>query len=90
MTKPVNHSYEASSLEPNSHNYEACMLQLLKPVCLEPVLHNERSHHSKSAHDNEEKTPLTANRESLPATMMTNHSQKIKQANKYFFKKGLC
>ena len=32
----------------------------------------------KSAHDNEEKTPLTANRESLPAATKTKHNQKIK------------
>ena len=90
-TKPVHHNYEASSLEPKSHNYEACMLQRLKPVCLEPLLHNKRSHHNESAHDNEEKTPLTANRESLLAAMKTNHSQKIKQAYKAFFlKKGFA
>ena len=28
-------------LEPTSCNYRACVLQLLKPVCLEPVLCNE-------------------------------------------------
>ena len=31
------------------------MLQLLKPTCLEPVLHNKRSHHNeKHAHRNKE------------------------------------
>ena len=33
--------------KPVSHNYWACMSQLLKPVGLEPMLHNKRSHHSK-------------------------------------------
>ena len=36
-----------------------------KPVRLEPVLHNKRSHHNeKPAHRNEEKPPLAATRES--------------------------
>ena len=29
---------------------EISLLQLLKPVCEEPVLHNQRSHRNKSAH----------------------------------------
>ena len=54
-TKPVCHNYWACALEPESHNYWACVPQLLKPACLEPVLHNERSHHKeKPAHSNEE------------------------------------
>ena len=43
-TKPVRHSYWACTLEPVSHNCWAHVPQLLKPVHLEPVLHNERSH----------------------------------------------
>ena len=55
-TKPMLHNYWACALEPTSHNYwahapqllkpmcsRACMLQLLKPVCLEPMLWNKRS-----------------------------------------------
>ena len=66
-TKPVRHNYWASALEPASHNYWACALepaihkywvrmpQLLKPMRLEPLLHNKRSHHNeKPAHRNEE------------------------------------
>ena len=54
-TKPVRHNDCACALEPASHNYWARMLQLLKPVRLEPVLHNKRSHHNeKPAHRNEE------------------------------------
>ena len=30
--------------KPMYRNYQACMLQLLKPACLERVLHNKRSH----------------------------------------------
>ena len=53
--KPVCHNYWAWALEPVSHNYWARMPQLLKPVCLEPVLHNKRSHHNeKPTHCNEE------------------------------------
>ena len=53
-TKPVRHNYWACALEPTSHNYWAHVPQLLKPVRLEPVLRNKRSHHNKSAHYNEE------------------------------------
>ena len=43
-TKPVHHSYWACALEPVCHNYWGCMPQLLKPVHLEPMLRNKRSH----------------------------------------------
>ena len=42
-TKPVHHNYWACALEPASHNYWAHVPQLLKPVRLEPMLHNKRS-----------------------------------------------
>ena len=55
-TKPIHHNYQACVLEPASHNYWARMPQLLKPACLEPMLHNKRSHRNeKPAHCNEEK-----------------------------------
>ena len=41
--KPVCHNYWACALEPASHNYWAHIPQLLKPVCLEPVLRHKRS-----------------------------------------------
>ena len=54
-TKPMCHSYWACALESVSHNYWAHMLQLLKPVHLEPVLRNKGSHRNeKPAHHNEE------------------------------------
>ena len=54
-TKPVRHNSWACALEPASHNYWAHVLQLWKPVCLEPVLHNKRSHRNeKHAYRNEE------------------------------------
>ena len=44
----------AHALEPASHNYWAHVPQLLKPDCLEPVLHNKRNHCSeKTEHNNE-------------------------------------
>ena len=53
-TKPVRHNYWACALEPASHNYWARVPQLLKPVRLEPVLRNKRSHHNeKPVHRNE-------------------------------------
>ena len=54
-TKPVHHNYWACALEPASHNYWAGVPQLLKPVCLEPVLYNKRSHlNEKPEHRKEE------------------------------------
>ena len=54
-TKTVHHNYWACALEPASHNYWTHVPQLLKPVLLEPVLCNKRSHHNeKLAHRNEE------------------------------------
>ena len=54
-TKPVRHNYWACALQPVSHNYWAHEPQLVKPVSLEPVLRNKRSHRNeKPAHRNEE------------------------------------
>ena len=54
-TKPVRHNYWACALEPTSHNYWAHMPQLLKPMRLEPVLPNKRSHRNeKPMHRKEE------------------------------------
>ena len=53
--KPVRHNYWTGTLEPVSHNYWAHVPQLLKPVCLEPVLCNKRSHcNEKPVHRKEE------------------------------------
>ena len=76
-TKPIRHNYWACALESVSYNYWAHEPQLLKPTCLEPVLHNKRSHRNeKPVHRNEEKPPLTATRESPRAATKTQHSQK--------------
>ena len=47
-TKPVGHNYWACALDAGSHNYGAYVLQMLKPVSLELVLSNKRSHGNKS------------------------------------------
>ena len=63
--------------KPVRHNYWAHMLQLLKPVCLEPVLCNKRNHRNeKPTHRNEEWPPLTATRESPRVATKTQCSQK--------------
>ena len=46
-TKPMCHKYWVHALESTSHNCRAQVPQLLKPVCLEPVLCNENSHPSE-------------------------------------------
>ena len=55
-TKPVCHNYWSQCpLGPSNHKYWACVLQLLKPVRLEPVLHSGGSHQNeKPTHRNEE------------------------------------
>ena len=54
-TKPVYRNYWACALEPASQNYWAHVPQPLKPMCLEPVLHNKRSHRNeKPVHRDEE------------------------------------
>ena len=54
------------------------MPQLLKPVCLVPVLCNKRSHcNEKPMHGNEEWPPLAATRESPRTETKTQHSQKL-------------
>ena len=54
-TEPMRHSYWACALDPASYNYWAHAPQLLKPVRLEPVLRNKRSHRNKKpVHHNEE------------------------------------
>ena len=76
-TKPVHHNYWACALEPASHNYWARVPQLLKPMHLEPVLRNKRSHRNKKpAHSNEEQPPLAATRESPREAKKTECSQK--------------
>ena len=58
--KPMCHNCWAYTLEPMSHNYWACMPQLLKSVCLEPMLHNKRSHcNERPAHCKEGWPPFT-------------------------------
>ena len=54
-TKPMHPKYWACAVEPVSHNYWAHVPQLLKPMHLEPMLRNKRSHRNeKPAHRNEE------------------------------------
>ena len=45
--KPMFCKYEASALESKSPNYWICMLKLLKPMCLEPVIPQERGQHNE-------------------------------------------
>ena len=53
-TKPMHHNYWACTVL-MSHNYWAGVLQVLKPMRLEPMLHNKRSHRNeKPVHHNKE------------------------------------
>ena len=53
--KPVCLNYWAHTLGSASHNYWAYILQLLKPGCLESVLHNKRSQHNEKPKHHKEK-----------------------------------
>ena len=54
------------------HNYCARVMQLLKPVCLQPALHNKRSHpNERPTHCDEEKPQLTSTEESPHETART-------------------
>ena len=78
-TKQVRHNYWAGALEPASHNYRACMLQLPKPVSLEPVLHNKRSHSNDK--------PATKSRPCSPQLEKACVQQRRPNATKNKFKK---
>ena len=73
-TKPMCCNYWACTLEPESHNYWARMLQLLKPE-LEPMLHNKRSRCTEK--------PMHHNQRVAWAAVETQHSQinKTKKQN---------
>ena len=75
-TNPMHHNYWACALDPMSHNYWA-RATTTNPVCLEPVLHNKRSHRNeKPMHHNEEQPPLAATKKSPCAATKTQCSQK--------------
>ena len=65
-TKPVHHNYWACDLEPASHNYWAHAPQLLKPVCLEPVLPTREATAMRS--------PRTAKKSSLRSPQLEKKS----------------
>ena len=69
--------HAAEQLSPCATTTEARMPELLKPMRLEPVLHNKRSHRNeKPTHWNEELLPLTATRESPRAATETQRGHK--------------
>ena len=49
--KPTHHNYWAGALEPTICDCWTHAPPLLKPVCLEPALHNERSHYNGKSVD---------------------------------------
>ena len=56
-TKSMHHNYWACTLEPASHNYWAHMPQLLKPTCLEPMLHKREATAMRSLHTATKSSP---------------------------------
>ena len=69
-----NYAREPQLLSLRSRAYEP---QVLKPTCLEPMLHNNRSHNNeKPMHHKEEQPLLSAVRQSPHTATKTQHSQK--------------
>ena len=80
--EPTSHNYWACALEPTSHNYWACTPQLLKPMRLEPMLSNKRSHcNEKPAYRNEEQPPLATKKSLQRKFRIANNS--FQMANNY-------
>ena len=53
--EPVDQNHGPHTLGPSGRVCSACVPRLLKPQCLELMLHNKRSHYSgKPAHHSEE------------------------------------
>ena len=61
--------------KPLCHNHRAQVLQLVKPVSAEPVLHDRSGHRSETPmHHNEEQASCTSTRESRCAATETQHN----------------
>ena len=77
-TKPVCHNYWACALEPTSHNYWVHLPQLLRPMLLEPVLHNKEKPPQWEACGPQRRVASAAStRESPRAATKTQSSQKL-------------
>ena len=80
----MRHSYWACALEPASHNYWAWVPQLLKPMRLEPELHNERGHRNEKPTHRNENSPHSPQLEKARAQQQRPNTAQI---NKLNFKK---
>ena len=78
-SEKIPHAWE--QLSPSTTTTKTALVrQLLKPVNLEPVLHNKRGHcNEKPANHSEEQTPLAATRESPNTATKTQHRPKKKK-----------
>ena len=87
-TKPVHHNYWACALEPTSHNYWSHVPQLLKPVCLEPMLCNEMPRQWEACAPQQRAAPACRQREKARAQQRPNTAKnKNKWVNKLKKKK---
>ena len=66
--------------KPANYNYRACKLQLLRPGCLESVLHKRSHCNEKPVHHIKEQLPLATTRGSLSTATKTqcNQNKEIK------------
>ena len=87
--KPSCHNYRSLHTFKLTHlNYWACVLQLLKPTCLEPVLHNKRNHHNEACAPQLESSPHLPQLEKSPSPGKATHTQHSqKEIQKKFLNK---
>ena len=80
-TRPMCFNYWVHALKPASHSYWACVPQVLRPACLEPVLHKKRSHHNEGPkHHKWRAIPCSPQPEKGPSS-----SEDRTAKNKHFF-----
>ena len=80
--EPLHHNCWAHTLWPSGHNYWACVSQLLKLKCLQPVLHDERDRNNeKPVHLKAEWPPLSTSRASPCPAIKTQGNSNSKRTN---------
>ena len=85
--KPVSHNYWACALGPVSHNHWACVPHLPKPVCLEPVLRDEKPPQWEARAPQWRVAPARRNYRKPARSNEDPAKPKINKINKFFKKK---
>ena len=86
-TEPMCYNYWTCALEPTSHKYWAHVPQLLKPMRLEPVLLNKRSHRNEKPSPHTKSGPRLPQLEKAHAQQWRPNAAKNKWINKFIKKR---